>query len=95
VVRCRKEASRSRESESRNLAELLELACGLKSTGLEAVIAGPFRFPLPITYADAFAAALAQKYNCPLVTGDLELQVGEQLQIEWIGSSEKEAGPSL
>lgn len=39
----------------------------------------------PIAYADAFAAALAQKYNCPLVTGDPELRSVDQLQIEWIG----------
>ena len=28
----------------------------------------------PIAYADAFAAALAHKYRCPLVTGDPELR---------------------
>jgi len=28
----------------------------------------------PISYADAFAAALSQKYNCPLVTGDPEFR---------------------
>lgn len=28
----------------------------------------------PIAYADAFAAALAQKYRCPLVTGDPEFR---------------------
>jgi ribonuclease VapC len=39
----------------------------------------------PIAYADAFAAALAQKYNCPLVTGDPELRSVEQLELEWIG----------
>ena len=41
----------------------------------------------PITYADAFAAALAQKYNCPLVTGDVELRRVDQLEIDWMGSS--------
>lgn len=40
----------------------------------------------PIAYADAFAAALAQKYNCPLVTGDPELQAVDQLELDWIGS---------
>lgn len=39
----------------------------------------------PISYADAFAAALAQKYNCPLVTGDPELQSIGQLDLDWIG----------
>ena len=41
----------------------------------------------PIAYADAFAAMLAQKYNCPLVTGDPEFRRVDQLEIEWIGSS--------
>ena len=39
----------------------------------------------PISYADGFAAALAQKYNCPLVTGDPELRGVPQLELEWIG----------
>ncbi len=38
----------------------------------------------PIAYADAFAAALAQKYSCPLVTGDRELQSVEKLELDWI-----------
>ena len=38
-----------------------------------------------IAYADAFAAALAQKYACPLVTGDPEFRAVAQLEIEWIG----------
>ncbi|MGA8029187.1 MAG: type II toxin-antitoxin system VapC family toxin [Bryobacteraceae bacterium] len=41
----------------------------------------------PIAYADSFAAALAQKYNYPLVTGDTEFRRVDQLQIDWIGSS--------
>jgi predicted nucleic acid-binding protein len=39
----------------------------------------------PISYADAFAAALSQKYNCPLVTGDLEFRSVDQLELDWIG----------
>lgn len=39
----------------------------------------------PIAYADAFAAALAQKYDCPLVTGDPEFRTVTKLEIEWIG----------
>ena len=39
----------------------------------------------PIAYADAFAAALAQKYNCPLVTGDPEFRRVDQLELDWIG----------
>jgi predicted nucleic acid-binding protein len=39
----------------------------------------------PISYADAFAAALAQKYNFPLVTCDLEFRSVDQLELDWIG----------
>lgn len=39
----------------------------------------------PISYADAFAAALCQKYNCPLVTGDPEFRSVDQLELDWIG----------
>ena len=38
----------------------------------------------PIAYADAFAAALAIKYRCPLVTGDPELRRVDSLDLEWI-----------
>lgn len=41
----------------------------------------------PIAYADAFAAALAQKYNCPLLTGDPEFRRVDHLELDWIGSS--------
>ena len=40
----------------------------------------------PISYADGFAAALAQKYNCPLVTGDPEFHRVERLELDWIGA---------
>jgi predicted nucleic acid-binding protein len=40
----------------------------------------------PISYADAFAAALAQKYNCPLVTGDPELKLVSGLKLDWLGN---------
>ena len=39
----------------------------------------------PIAYADAFAAALAQKYRCPLVTADPELRSIADLELDWIG----------
>lgn len=39
----------------------------------------------PIAYADAFAAALAQKYRCPLVTGDPEFRSIPELDLDWIG----------
>ncbi len=39
----------------------------------------------PIAYADAFAAALAQKYRCPLVTGDPDFRVIPDLDLDWVG----------
>jgi ribonuclease VapC len=42
----------------------------------------------PIAYADGFATALARKYNCPLVTGDPEFRRVDQLELDWIGSSD-------
>jgi ribonuclease VapC len=41
----------------------------------------------PIAYADAFAAALAHKHRCPLVTGDPEFRVIAYLELDWIGRS--------
>ena len=41
----------------------------------------------PIAYVDAFAAALAQKYRCPLVTGDPEFRSVPDLERDWIGSA--------
>jgi ribonuclease VapC len=38
----------------------------------------------PIAYADAFAAALAKKHNCPLVTGDAEFRTIPDLELDWI-----------
>ena len=42
----------------------------------------------PIAYADAFAAAMAQEYNCPLVTGDAGFRSVDQLQLEWMPGPE-------
>jgi len=42
----------------------------------------------PVAYADAFAAALAQKQGCALVTGDPEFRRVDGLQIDWIGEGE-------
>ena len=41
----------------------------------------------PIAYADAFAAALAQKYRCPLLTGDPDFRSVPDLELDWIGSA--------
>jgi ribonuclease VapC len=37
-----------------------------------------------ISYADAFAAALARKYDCPVITGDTEFRSVAKLEIDWI-----------
>jgi ribonuclease VapC len=42
---------------------------------------GKFR----IAYADAFAAALALKHRCPVVTGDPELRSIPGLELDWLG----------
>ena len=41
----------------------------------------------PIAYADAFAAALAQNYRCPLLTGDPDFRSVPGLDLDWIGKS--------
>ena len=39
-----------------------------------------------ISYADAFAAALAQEYGASVVTGDPEFRsLGEKVSVEWLG----------
>jgi predicted nucleic acid-binding protein len=43
----------------------------------------------PISFADGFAAALAQKYNCPLVTGDPEFRPVDELQLDWLWVSDR------
>jgi predicted nucleic acid-binding protein len=50
-------------------------------------IAATLKSRFPIAYADAFAAALAQKYNCPLVTGDPEFRRVDRLEVDWIGTN--------
>ncbi|GEM_PF-5086081 len=44
-----------------------------------------FNGQFPDSYADAFAAALAQKYECPLITGDREFRSVPHRQLHWIG----------
>lgn len=41
----------------------------------------------PISYADAFAAALAQKHRCALVTGDPDFRAVAHLELDWIGQA--------
>jgi predicted nucleic acid-binding protein len=40
-----------------------------------------------ISYADAFAAALARKYDCALITRDREFRSVTHLELHWIGGS--------
>jgi predicted nucleic acid-binding protein len=54
-------------------------------TAAEIWDAASLKARFPIAYADAFAAALAQKYNCPLVTGDPEFRAVSSLALDWIG----------
>ena len=39
----------------------------------------------PISYADAFAAALALKHRCPLLTRDPDFRRVPNLELDWIG----------
>jgi len=57
-------------------------------TGEDIWNAASLKGQFPIAYADAFAAALAQKHNCPLVTGDPELRSVGQLKLDWLGAAE-------
>jgi hypothetical protein len=49
----------------------------------------------PVSYADAFAAALAKKHNCPLVTGDPELQSIKNLELDWSGPRMQRSGRAV
>ncbi|MDP1809606.1 MAG: type II toxin-antitoxin system VapC family toxin [Actinomycetota bacterium] len=40
----------------------------------------------PIAYGDCFAAALAIKNKCPVVTGDKEFKLIKDISIHWIGA---------
>jgi len=80
---------RKRHSES--LAELWRQSSGTLPLTIEvpsadeiwdaALLKGKYR----ISYADAFAAALAQKYRCPLVTGDADFRSIPDIELDWIG----------
>jgi ribonuclease VapC len=68
-----------RES-SRTLPATIEVPA-LDDIWAAAILKGRY----PIAYADAFAAALARKHRCPLVTGDPELRSITDLELDWIG----------
>jgi uncharacterized protein len=50
------------------------------------ILAAKLKSTRRISYADGFAAALAQSENATLVTGDPELRdISDVLSVEWIG----------
>lgn len=72
-----------RES-SRTLPVTLEVPSG-EEIWNAALLKGQY----PIAYADAFAAALAQKHRCPLTTGDVEFRAVADLELDWIGRASR------
>jgi predicted nucleic acid-binding protein len=80
-----------RKQHSTNLAEAWRESSGTLPVTIEVPAlediwhAASLKGSHPISYADAFAAALAQKYNCPLITGDPEFRSGDRLELDWIG----------
>ena len=77
-----RELSESWRESSRTLPATIEVP-----TGDEIWDAAELKGCYPIAYADAFAAALSQKYACPLVTGDPEFRSVKDLELEWIGDT--------
>ena len=52
------------------------------------IVAARLKATRRISYADAFAAALAIQQQAPVVTGDSELrEMGDVLTVEWIGAA--------
>jgi uncharacterized protein len=80
-----------RKSQGQNLAEFWrESSRGLPvnidvPTAEDIWAAASLKALFPISYADAFAAALSEKHHCPLVTGDPEFRSVTQLELDWIG----------
>jgi predicted nucleic acid-binding protein len=54
-------------------------------TGDEIWDAARLKGQYAIASADAFAGALAQKYRCPLLTGDPDFRSVPELELDWIG----------
>jgi uncharacterized protein len=52
----------------------------------DVIAAAKLKSSYRISYADAFAAALAMRENAAVITGDPELrELGDVLRVEWIG----------
>lgn len=71
------------------LARLPSLPLRLVSPDADGIIsAAKLKSKYRISYADAFAAALAMRDSAVLVTGDPELRtLIETVSVEWIGAS--------
>jgi predicted nucleic acid-binding protein len=41
----------------------------------------------PISYTDAFAAGLARKYDCPLMTGNRIFRAVAHLEVDWLAKT--------
>jgi predicted nucleic acid-binding protein len=84
-----------RKNHSDALAESWRESSGTMPMSIEVPTAGDIwhaaslKSRFPIAYADAFAAMLAQKHACPLVTGDPEFRRVKPLDVEWIGGNQK------
>jgi ribonuclease VapC len=80
-----------RKQHSASLAESWRQTAGVLPITIEVPTAGEIwdaallKGQYPVAYADAFAAALALKYRCPLVTGDPEFRSIPDLELDWIG----------
>ena len=82
----RKQFSESLAEEWRTSSATLPIKFEVPTAG-EIWDAANLKSKWPISYADAFAAALAMKYHCPVVTGDPEFRKVKDLQIEWVGQN--------
>lgn len=50
-----------------------------------ALDAAKIKADFPISYADCFAAALARRLECPVVTGDPEFErIGDLIPVQWL-----------
>ncbi len=56
-------------------------------TGPNIWTAAVLKADYPIAYADAFAAALALRQSCPIMTGDPELRLVRGLEIDWMSKT--------
>lgn len=83
-----------RKQHSETLAESWRESSGTLPVTIEVPTAGEIwdaailKGRFPIAYADGFAAALAQKYRCPLVTGDPEFRGVDRLELDWIAGGD-------